>query len=90
MIDPDLLRISVREAAPLRGNELRPAAGHGLGAVDAMASRRGVEPLGALDRLGVGHPEQLASDGDAGHLSGRGDRLLRAGGHPASPGASGT
>ena len=46
----DLLRISVRDAAPLRGNELRPAALHGLGAVDAMASRWGVEPLGAAGK----------------------------------------
>lgn len=47
---PDALRISVRDAGPL------PAAGaaaalpaappHGLGAVDALASRWGVEPLG--------------------------------------------
>ena len=46
----DLLRISVRDAAPLRGNELRPAALHGLGAVDAMASQWGVEPLGAAGK----------------------------------------
>ena len=46
----DLLRISVRDAAPVRGNELRPAALHGLGAVDAMASRWGVEPLGAAGK----------------------------------------
>jgi len=42
----DLLRISVRDASPLRGAELRPAPLHGLGAVDAMASRWGVESLG--------------------------------------------
>ena len=41
---------SVRDAAPLRGNELRPAALHGLGAVDAMASRWGVEPFGAAGK----------------------------------------
>jgi hypothetical protein len=46
----DLLRISVRDAAPVRGNELRPAALHGLGAVDAMASRWGVEPLGTAGK----------------------------------------
>ena len=42
----DLLRISVRDASPLRGAELRPAPLHGLGAVDALASRWGVESLG--------------------------------------------
>ena len=42
----DLLRISVRDARPLRGAELRPAPLHGLGAVDAVASRWGVESLG--------------------------------------------
>ena len=42
----DLLRISVRDASPLHGAELRPAPLHGLGAVDAMASRWGVESLG--------------------------------------------
>jgi hypothetical protein len=41
----DLLRISVRDASPLHG-ELRPAPLHGLGAVNAMASRWGVESLG--------------------------------------------
>ncbi len=46
----DLLRISVRDATPLRGNTLRPAPLHGLGAVDAMASRWGVEPLGAAGK----------------------------------------
>jgi hypothetical protein len=46
----DLLRISVRDRAPLRGNELRAAPLHGLGAVDAMASRWGVEPLGAAGK----------------------------------------
>jgi hypothetical protein len=42
----DLLRISVRDASPLDATELRPAPLHGLGAVDAMASRWGVESLG--------------------------------------------
>jgi hypothetical protein len=42
----DLLRISVRDASPLHGAELRPAPLHGLGAVDAMAIRWGVESLG--------------------------------------------
>ena len=42
----DLLRISVRDASPLDGPELRPTPLHGLGAVDAMASRWGVESLG--------------------------------------------
>ena len=42
----DLLRISVRDARPLAGAGLRAAPLHGLGAVDAMASRWGVESLG--------------------------------------------
>ena len=46
----DLLRISVRDRAPLRGNELRAAPLHGLGAVDAMAIGWGVEPLGAAGK----------------------------------------
>jgi MEDS: MEthanogen/methylotroph, DcmR Sensory domain len=46
----DLLRISVRDATPLRGNTLRAAPLHGLGAVDALASRWGVEPLGAAGK----------------------------------------
>jgi MEDS: MEthanogen/methylotroph, DcmR Sensory domain len=46
----DLLRISVRDRAPLRGNELRALPLHGLGAVDAIASRWGVEPLGAAGK----------------------------------------
>ena len=46
----DLLRISVRDATPLRGNTLRTVPLHGLGAVDAMASRWGVEPLGAAGK----------------------------------------
>jgi len=47
---PDALRISVRDAGPLPaagGAAALPAAPpHGLGAVDALASRWGVEPLG--------------------------------------------
>jgi hypothetical protein len=46
----DLLRISVRDATPLGRNELRAAPLHGLGAVNAMASRWGVEPLGAAGK----------------------------------------
>jgi hypothetical protein len=46
----DLLRISVRDASPLPGGQaaaaLPPAPLHGLGAVDALASRWGVESLG--------------------------------------------
>jgi hypothetical protein len=45
----DLLRISVRDASPLHG-ALRPAPLHGLGAVDAMASRWGVESLGSAGK----------------------------------------
>ena len=45
----DLLRISVRDASPLPGEGyavLMPVPLHGLGAVDALASRWGVESLG--------------------------------------------
>jgi MEDS: MEthanogen/methylotroph, DcmR Sensory domain len=45
----DLVRISVRDARPLPagpGPALAPAPLHGLGAVDALASRWGVESLG--------------------------------------------
>ncbi len=42
----DLLRISVRDAGPLAVAGLRAAPLHGLGAVDALASRWGVESLG--------------------------------------------
>ena len=45
----DLLRISVRDASPLAGEghaALMPVPLHGLGAVDALASRWGVESLG--------------------------------------------
>ena len=42
----DRLRISVRDASPLAGSGLRAAPLHGLEAVDAMASRWGVESLG--------------------------------------------
>jgi hypothetical protein len=45
-----LLRISVRDASPLRGAGLRPAPLHGLGAVDALASRWGVESLGSAGK----------------------------------------
>jgi hypothetical protein len=41
----DELRISVRDALPL-GEPLMPVPLHGLGAVDALASRWGVESLG--------------------------------------------
>jgi len=44
---PDVLRISVRDASPLPPGAGLPAAPlHGLGAVDMLASRWGVEPLG--------------------------------------------
>ena len=47
---PDTLRICVRDASPLppgpAGPGLPAAPLHGLGAVDALASRWGVEPLG--------------------------------------------
>ena len=42
----DLLRISVRDASPLAGPGVRAAPLHGLGAVNALASRWGVESLG--------------------------------------------
>jgi hypothetical protein len=49
----DLVRISVRDASPLPGGQvdgsgaaLPPAPLHGLGAVDTLASRWGVESLG--------------------------------------------
>jgi len=45
-VHDDLLRISVRDAAPLDGAELRAAPLHGLAVVDALASRWGVESLG--------------------------------------------
>jgi hypothetical protein len=49
----DLVRISVRDASPLPGAQgaaLAPAPLHGLGAVDALASRWGVESLGTAGR----------------------------------------
>ena len=46
----DLLRISVRDASPLAGPGLRAAPLHGLGAVDALASRWGVESLGSAGK----------------------------------------
>jgi MEDS: MEthanogen/methylotroph, DcmR Sensory domain len=46
----DVLRISVRDTGPLRVPELRPTPLHGLGAVDAMASRWGVESLGTAGK----------------------------------------
>ena len=49
-VHDDLLRISVRDAAPLDGAGLRGAPLHGLGAVDALASRWGVESLGAAGK----------------------------------------
>jgi MEDS: MEthanogen/methylotroph, DcmR Sensory domain len=49
-VHDDLLRISVRDAAPLDGAGLRAAPLHGLGAVDALASRWGVESLGAAGK----------------------------------------
>jgi hypothetical protein len=49
-VRPDLLRISVRDDSPLpsatAGPALPAAPLHGLGAVAALASRWGVEPLG--------------------------------------------
>ena len=45
----DLVRISVRDASPVPGAPgaaLAPAPLHGLGVVDALASRWGVESLG--------------------------------------------
>ena len=49
-VHDDLLRISVRDATPLDGAGLRAAPLHGLGAVDALASRWGVESLGAAGK----------------------------------------
>jgi MEDS: MEthanogen/methylotroph, DcmR Sensory domain len=50
----DVLRISVRDGSalprPEDGPALPPAPLHGLGAVDALASRWGVEPLGAAGK----------------------------------------
>jgi hypothetical protein len=49
----DLVRISVRDASPLpstQGAALAPAPLHGLGVVDAMASRWGVESLGTAGK----------------------------------------
>ena len=43
---PDVLRIAVRDASPRPPAGLPAAPLHGLGAVDALASRWGVEPLG--------------------------------------------
>jgi hypothetical protein len=45
-VHDDLLRISVRDAGRLGDTRLRAAPLHGLGAVDALASRWGVESLG--------------------------------------------
>jgi hypothetical protein len=50
----DVLRISVRDGSPLPrpedGLALPPAPLHGLGAVDALAKRWGVEPLGTAGK----------------------------------------
>jgi MEDS: MEthanogen/methylotroph, DcmR Sensory domain len=50
----DVLRISVRDRSPLPrpedGPALPPAPLHGLGAVDALAKRWGVEPLGTAGK----------------------------------------
>ena len=45
-----LLRISVHDTSPLPRAELRPAPLHGLGAVNALASRWGVESLGTAGK----------------------------------------
>ena len=46
-----LLRISVRDTSPLpRPPRLRPAPLHGLGAVNALASRWGVNSLGGAGK----------------------------------------
>jgi MEDS: MEthanogen/methylotroph, DcmR Sensory domain/Histidine kinase-like ATPase domain len=48
-VAPDVLRIAVRDSSPLPGPAaalLLPMPLHGLGAVDALARRWGVEPLG--------------------------------------------
>jgi hypothetical protein len=44
--EPDVLRISVRDASPPPPAGLPAAPLHGLGAVDVLASRWGVEPVG--------------------------------------------
>lgn len=49
---PDVLRISVRDTGPLPKDALRPAPLHGLGAVDALAIRWGVEWLGPAGPAG--------------------------------------
>jgi hypothetical protein len=48
---PDVLRISVRDLSPPPAAGLPPRPLHGLGAVDALASRWGVEPLGRSGKL---------------------------------------
>jgi hypothetical protein len=49
---PDVLRISVRDASPLPPSTgLRAAPLHGLGAVDALACRWGVEALGHSGKM---------------------------------------
>jgi hypothetical protein len=48
---PDVLRISVRDSSPPPAAGLPPRPLHGLGAVDALASRWGVEPLGHSGKL---------------------------------------
>ena len=45
-----LLRISVHDTSPLPRAELRPAPLHGLGAVNALASRWGVNSLGSAGK----------------------------------------
>jgi MEDS: MEthanogen/methylotroph, DcmR Sensory domain len=45
-----LLRISVRDASPVPRAELRPTPLHGLGAVNALASRWGVKSLGSAGK----------------------------------------
>jgi hypothetical protein len=52
--DPDVLRITVRDASPLppaSAADLPALPLHGLGAVDALASRWGVERLGHSGKL---------------------------------------
>lgn len=46
----DLLRISVRDTGPMPAAELRPVPLHGLGAVNALASRWGVQSLGTAGK----------------------------------------
>ncbi len=48
---PDVLRISVRDSSPPPAAGLPPRPLHGLGAVDALASRWGVEPFGHSSKL---------------------------------------